>query len=317
MAKIIAELCQNHNGKWEILKNMIWKAKEAGADYAKVQSMLASEIPFRQRFEEGVTENGVVKTIKRPYQPEFDRLQPMDLTDRDFERVIDECKAADIEPMTTVFTRARIPFLSGLGMKAVKVASYDCGSYPMIRELKERFKHVYVSTGATFDEEIKKTAEILKDHSASFLHCVTIYPTPLDVMNLKRMEWLKQFCPNIGYSDHSLTARDGINASVIALALGASCIERHYTVLPSDQSRDGPVSINPEQLKQLVEFASMKKEEIMEWVQKNVPNWEVALGTAERTLTPEELRNRDYYRGRFASKVNGEWIDNWEEKKVF
>ncbi len=317
MVKVIAEFCQNHNGKWEILKDMIWKAAEAGADYAKVQSMLAEEIPFRERFEQGMTKDGKVEVIKRPYQSEYDRLKPMDLTDDLFKKFVDECKSAGINPQTTVFTRQRIPFIASLGMKSVKVASYDCGSFPLIRELKDKFKFLYISTGATFDDEIEKTAQILKEHKFSYLHCVTIYPTPLDVLNLNRMNFLRKFTSSIGFSDHSLTERDGINASIIALGLGADVIERHFTVLKPGESRDGPVSINPQQLKKLVEFSNQKPEEVMDYVKKCIPNWEVALGKDRRELTHEELLNRDYYRGRFANKVDGKVIYNWEDKKVF
>ncbi|MFX1256323.1 MAG: N-acetylneuraminate synthase family protein [Promethearchaeota archaeon] len=317
MVKVIAEFCQNHNGKWDILKEMIWKAAEAGADYAKVQSMLADEIAFRERFEQGIIKDGKVEVIKRPYHLEYDRLKPMDLTDELFQKFVDECNSAGIEPQTTVFTRQRIPFLATLRMNSVKVASYDCGSYPLIRELKEKFNYLYVSTGATFDEEIEKTAQILKNHEFSFLHCVTIYPTPLEFLNLNRMNFLRRFTSNVGFSDHSLTARDGINASIIALAFGADVIERHFTVLKPEESRDGPVSINPQQLKELVNFSNQKPEEIKDYVKKNFPNWEIVLGKEKRELTHEELLNRDYYRGRFVSKINGKIIYNWEDKKVF
>lgn len=317
MAKVIAEFCQNHLGKWDVLKEMIWKAAEAEADFAKVQSMLAEELTFRERFENGVTKDGKIEAIKRSYQPEYNRLKPMDLTDELFERFVDECKSAGIKPQTTIFTRQRIPFISRLGMKSVKIASYDCGSYPLIKELKERFEHLYISTGATFDEEIEATARILRGHNFTFLHCVTIYPTPINVLNLKRMIYLRNFTPNVGFSDHSLTARDSLNASIMALGLGADVIERHYTVLKPGETRDGPVSINPDQLKLLVEFAKQTPEEIMVYIKKNIPQWQISLGKERRALTDEELLNRDYYRGRFASRVDGEIINNWEDKKVF
>lgn len=317
MAKIIAEFCQNHLGKWDVLKDMIWKAAEAGADYAKVQSMLAEELTFRNRFEEGKSSTNQVEVIRRPYKAEFDRLKPLDLTDDIFLKFVDECKSAGIEPQTTVFTRQRIPFISTLGMDTVKVASYDCGSFPLIKELKEQFNYLFISTGSSFDEEIEKTAKILENHSFTFLHCVTIYPTPLDVLNLKRMDFLRKMTASVGFSDHSLTKRDGINASLIALALGADVVERHFTVLKPELTRDGPVSINPAQLKELSEFSKQKPAEIMEYVEKNLLNWEKSLGGEKRELTHEELLNRDYYRGRFTSKVNGEIIYNWEKKKVF
>lgn len=317
MAKVIAEFCQNHKGDWNILKKMIWKAAEVGADYVKVQSMLANELTFRERFEEGIQKDGKVIAIKRPYQPEYDRLKPMDLTDELYYKFIDECKSAGIEPQTTIFTRQRIPFISKLDMKSVKIASYDCGSLPLIREVKEHFEHLYISTGATFDEEIEKTAMELKDHEFTFLHCVTIYPTPLNVLNLKRMNDLRNLTPSVGFSDHSLITRDGLNASIIALALGADVVERHFTILKPEETKDGPISINPQQLKELVEFSRLDTEEIMEYIKRKIPNWEIALGQEKRELTHEELLNRDYYKGRFASKVNGNVIYNWEEKKVF
>ncbi len=316
MVKVIAEFCQNHLGNWDILKEMIWKAAEVEADYAKVQSMLAEELTFRERFEEGKIINDKVEVMKRPYKPEFDRLKPMDLTKELFQKFVDECKSAGIEPLTTIFTRQRIPFILSLGMKVVKVASYDCGSFPLIRELKHRFKYLLISTGSTFDEEIEKTANILKNSNFAFLHCVTIYPTPLNVLNLKRMDYLREFTQDVGFSDHSLIKRDGINASIIALALGADVIEKHFTILKPEITKDGPVSINPNQLKELVEFAKQTPDEIMEYVKKHIANWEISLGKKIRELSHEELSNRDYYRGRFANKVNGEIIFNWEEKKV-
>ena len=314
MATIIAELCQNHNGDKELLRNMIHAAADAGADYVKVQSMLASEITYRERFEEGIVdENGVQQVIKRSYQAEVDRLAPMDLTDSGFEWFVDECRSVGVEPMTTIFTRQRIPFLSNLGMKAVKVASYDCGAHPLIQDLKDNFEHLVISTGASYNQEIEKTAEILSGTNYDFLHCVTIYPTPMNELHLNRMNYLRQFTPSVGFSDHSLVESDGIDASILALGQGASVIERHFTIQGPKDSRDGPVSINPEQMRQLVEFGQMSTEEIMDYVGKNVPTWEVGLGQEQRELSPAELLNRDYYRGRFASMVDGKPVYNWEE----
>ena len=317
MRTIIAELCQNHKGDLALLKDMVWAAAEAGATYAKIQSMLAEDLTFRPRFEEGQWENGEKVAIKRPYQPEYDRLKPMDLDDDAHYFFAEECKKAGIKPLTTVFSRSRIPFVSSLGWDAVKVASYDCASYPMIRELKERFPHLFISTGATYDHEIEATAKILEGHSFTLLHCVTIYPTPLDELNLARLNYLKRFTPSVGFSDHSLVSRDGIKASIAAMSYGADVIERHFTILPPDQTKDGPVSINPEQLASLVTFAKMSDEELKAYVKQEIPEFNLMIGEEKRTLSKEEELNRDYYRGRFASKVDGEVIYNWEEKPVF
>ena len=88
---IIAEACQNHNGDLKILKDMIYAAKDAGADYIKIQSMLADELSYRERFENGVVENGLTKVIRRPYQPEYDRLKNLDLNDDDHSWFVEEC----------------------------------------------------------------------------------------------------------------------------------------------------------------------------------------------------------------------------------
>ncbi|KON26827.1 general stress protein [miscellaneous Crenarchaeota group archaeon SMTZ-80] len=313
MAIIIAECCQNHKGDLKILKDMIWAAAEAGADYAKVQSILADDLTFRERFEEGVVENGVRKAIKRPYQLEYERLKPMNLDDNAFRWFIEECKKARIKPLTTVFTRSRIPFLSSLDWQEIKVASYDCASFPMIRELKEHFRHLFISTGAVFDADVRATASILNGNSFTFLHCVTIYPTPLDDLNLARIDWLRQFTPSVGFSDHTSVARDGLKASIGALYFGADLVERHFTILPTEETKDGPISINPDQLKELVEFSKIPAEEIKDYINKHVPEYDKMVGVPNRALTGVELLNRDYYRGRFASKTGDRMVYNWGE----
>lgn len=316
MARVIAEFCQNHRGNLDMLKKMVRAAAEAGADYAKIQSMLADDLVYRERFEEGKVEGGKQVVIKRPYKPEYERLKPMDLSDEAHQLFIDECKAAGIKPLTTVFSRSRIPFLATLPCKEIKVPSYDCASFPMIRELKERFDHLFISTGATYDHEIEQTAQILKGHSFTFLHCVTVYPTPLDVMNLARMNYLRKFTPQVGFSDHSLVERDGLKAAIAALYLGADVVERHFTIIDRGLTKDGPVSVDPVQLKELVGYARMKKSELEEYVRK-ISEFKQMIGSEQPRLSHEELLNRDYYRGRFASRVGGQIVFNWEDKKVF
>ena len=313
---IIAEFCQNHNGDLKLMKEMVWAAAEAGAVYAKVQSMLAADLTFRERFEDGLWDSERQLAIKRPFQAEYERLKSLDLTDDAHYVFSEECSKAGIKPLTTVFSRSRIPFIASLGWDAVKVASYDCASYPMLSELKERFAHLFISTGATFDQEIKEAAVLLQGHSFSFLHAVTIYPTPLYEFHLARMDYLRQFTPSVGLSDHSLVSRDGIKASMIALSFGADIIERHFTILPAEATKDGPVSVRPEQLKQLVDFSRLSIDERKAVVVREIPEFEQAVGQRMRTLTPTEMLNRDYYRGRFASRVDGEFVYNWEERQV-
>lgn len=317
MKTIIAELCQNHKGDLKLLKDMVWAAAEAGATYAKIQSMLSDDLVYRERFEQGEWDGDRQLAIKRPYQTEFDRLKPMDLSDETHWYFAGECQRAGIKPLTTVFSRSRIPFLTSLGWDAIKVASYDCASLPMLRELKEHFPFLFVSTGATYDDELEQSAALLKDTNFCFLHAVTIYPTPLDQLHLARLAALRRFTPVVGFSDHTLVERDGIKASIAALSLGADVIERHFSILSADATKDGPVSIGYKDLKQLVEFSRMEPAELQEYVASQIPELPQMLGVEHRPLSHAEELNRDYYRGRFASRVNGEIIFNWEEKTVF
>src|SRR3989338_2484278 len=309
---IIAEACQNHNGDRAVLKDKIYAAKEAGADIIKIQSMLAADLAQRPQFEAGLKDGDKVKVIQRPFKPEYARLKPMDLDDGAHRWFIAECQKAGITPMTTIFSWSRLKFLASLPWDSIKLASYDCASFPLIEELRKYFKHIYLSTGATYDEEIKQAAQILRGHSYSLLHCVTIYPTPLDHIHLRRIDWLRQFTPSVGFSDHTLVARDGLKASKAAIFYGADVIERHFTVLKPDQTKDGPVSINPAQLKELVQFARSSRAEQKKFVEENIPEYPGMMGSVQRKLSDAERLNRDYYRGRFALHANGRVINNWE-----
>lgn len=317
MAQVIAEFCQNHNGDKALLEEMIAAAAEAGADYAKIQTIFADDLTFRERFEEGLEEEGIVKVIKRPSGPERERLSSLEVPFEWYEWFGEACRASGIQPLTTVFSRIRVPQVAAFGWPAVKVASYDCASLPLLRELKAHFEHLFISTGATFDEEIEQAAQVLEGASFTFLHCVTIYPTPLDELHLARLAYLKQFTPSVGFSDHTLVARDGIKASAVALHLGADVVERHFTLLEADQSKDGPVSINAEQLKTLCDLAHGTPEERRDYINEHVGDYDMMIGQVERTLTPAELLNRDYYRGRFAShRPDRSIVYNWEDKPL-
>lgn len=313
--KLIAECCQNHNGNKEILKKQIHEAAANGADFVKIQAIRSKELTHRPRFDEGIIdENGVVQVIKRPFEAEIARLSKLDLSLDDEAWFVDECLRAGVSPMTTAFTLTGAREIKDMGYEAIKIASYDCASYPLLREVKKYWNTIYVSTGATYDSEIEKAVEVLAGTDFTLLHCLTIYPTPMDVLNLKRMNYLRRFTSQVGYSDHSLVETTDLWASKIAIAMGATCIERHFTVLEKDQSKDGPVSIKPHQLKELNEFAKLTRFEQMEIINKEYPQWQITLGVSTRELSHAEKLNRDYFRGRFANKVSDRVIYNWEEE---
>jgi N,N'-diacetyllegionaminate synthase len=311
--KFIAEFCQNHNGDFEVLKEMIYAAKESGADYAKIQTIFANMVSYRERFEEGIMKNGEIIAIKRPYQLEFDRLKRLEISYDQQSQFIEICENVGIKPLTTAFTRDSVHRIKEIGFKEVKIASYDCASPPLLREVKEAFDKIYLSTGATYDDEIEAAAKILDGSDFSLLHCVTMYPTPLDEFHLARMKYLRKFSSSVGWSDHSLIERDGILGTLASVYYGADVIERHFTILPADQTKDGPISVRPEHIKELKTFEALSKEDQLIALQEKLPNFERTLGKVERTLSKAELLNRDYFRGRFASKVSGDQIVfNWE-----
>ena len=318
MVNVIAEFCQNHNGDKSILKEMIHAAKENGATHGKIQTIFADDLSFRSEFENGLVENGEVKAIKRPYQPEYDRLKNLEISLEDHYEFISDCKKVGLIPMTTCFTRGSVQELQKMGFDEIKVASYDCGAIPLIRDLAANFKKIVISTGATYDNEIEDTVKLLKSLGTDFslLHCVTIYPTPLSAMNLNRMKFLRKFTDKVGLSDHSLVERDGVKSSIFAIYCGASIIERHFTILEKHQTRDGPVSIRPVHLKEIRNFINLNKSEQDNYIREFIPESQTMLGSEYRELSKEELINRNYYRGRFATKLNGKTIYNWEDVKV-
>jgi len=318
MTKLIAEFCQNHNGSFETLKRMIYAAAESGATHGKMQTIFADTVSFRPQFEEGLVVDGIVKSIKRPFKEEYERLKALEISDNQTLEFINICKQSGLIPMTTCFVRRDVNHLKDLGFKSIKIASYDCASFPLIKEISNKFDEIIISTGATFDEEIIHTARILKETDFSFLHCVTIYPTPLEKMNLARMSWLRKYTASVGFSDHSSITDTGNIASLAALTLGAEIIERHFTILPRTDTRDGPVSIDAEMLMELKDFSSLSQNDKYDFMDKKYPEWKVSIGQETRDLSHSELLNRDYYRGRFASprvKLNSPqtMIYNWEE----
>tara|TARA_Y100000034_G_C6894915_1_gene412404 strand:+ start:341 stop:1303 length:963 start_codon:yes stop_codon:yes gene_type:complete len=320
MAQIIAELCQNHNGDLDILDDMVRDAAAAGADYVKIQSCLSKDLSFRERFETGEEEDGAVRTIKRPYQQEYDRLSKLDLDDEAHHHFIKRCAKYGVKPLTTVFNRTRIPFLASLPWpeKSIKVASFDCRSKPLLKDLVDHgFEKIFISTGTTYDHEIKETADYLNDLGVNytFLHCVSIYPTPIEHGHLERINFLRNFTDNVGFSEHSSYEKDGLKLSLGALMYDIDVIERHFTILPKSQTRDGKVSLNQEETKELVNYSNMDRDQIEDIIDAFEDEYNIMKGQETRELSRVELLNRDYYQGRFANfDEEGNMTFNWETR---
>ena len=218
--------------------------------------------------------------------------------------------------MTTPFTCKTADLIKNLNFDALKIASYDCGSLKLINNCASTGKPLFISTGASFDNEIEETCQYLNKHNKlySLLHCVTIYPTRVKDMHLARMNYLRLLNDKVGISTHPLTKELGINGDMIAVGLGADVVERHFT-LENQCGKDSPVSINYQQLKDLKSFTELPRREQIAKIHKDIPNWKEYLGSAFRDLSKTELQNRDYYRGRFADKdSSGNYVWNWDEK---
>jgi N,N'-diacetyllegionaminate synthase len=223
------------------------------------------------------------------------------------------CKKVGLKPLTTAFSRSSVEKIKEVGFNEIKIASYDCASVPLLKDVSNIFNRIIVSTGATFDQEIKLAANVLKGHNFSFLHCVTMYPTPLKEFNLARMNFLSRYTDTVGWSDHSKIASDGIKGTLAAVHFGAKLIERHFTILDESETKDGPVSINPKQARQIVDASKMEKYELKCYLEEVFPYYEITLGSKNRDLSAEELLNRDYFRGRFGSPLaDGSHQFNWE-----
>ena len=235
MTKIIAELCQNHMGDKFLLDEMVSAASEAGASYCKIQSMQSQDLTHRKRFDAGLIEGGKIKVIKRPYNKEIKRLKPLDLNNDDHYLFLELCKKHNIEPLTTSFNRSRLQFLNKLGLKSIKVSSFDCASFELLKDLsKSNFKKIYLSTGATFDSEIIQAKKILKNKDLTILHCISIYPTTPNVANMNRINFLKKINKSVGFSDHSNPNKYGNILALVAISMKIDVIERHFTLVEKD-----------------------------------------------------------------------------------
>ena len=162
MTKLIAEFCQNHLGDTNILEKMIISAKNNGASHAKIQGLYSHEITKRDQFELPTNR------IFRPYANEVERLSKLDLSIDTEKWFVQKCNEISIIPMITVFTHMGVERAKNAGFKSIKFASYDCGSLPIISKVLEFADEIVISTGATYWNEIKSTAEYLQKNRRYF-----------------------------------------------------------------------------------------------------------------------------------------------------
>ena len=179
------------------------------------------------------------------------------------------------------------------------MSSFDCASFKLIDELaNSNFDRLIISTGATYDQ-IEKTVNILKKKSK--VYTFTLYiniSDPLKEAHLSRIAYLKKLNNDVGISDHSNYDLDGPKLSLAAVYFGATTVEKHFTLLEKSKTKDGVVSVNPSELKELVKLCKASKND-QKYIEDNIPELEkIMLGSSNRELSDIELLNRDYYQGR-------------------
>lgn len=237
---VIAELCQNHNGDVTLLKEMTLSAIEAGARAVKIQTFFACDL----------TEN---------FQFDRDRMKNLELDWQAHQEFFDICKNAKVIPITSVYSAKYMPYLHDIGFKYVKIGSAQARDKQLILKYISTGFSVIVSTGGNNLSDIPAIGPL-----AGILHCVSLYPHHWSQSNLNRLYDIRKRWPNtsFGFSDHSdPISNDWAIASKLAMAMGSTWIERHYTMLPRDETKDGPVSITYDQLKILCQIDALSLHE--------------------------------------------------------
>jgi N,N'-diacetyllegionaminate synthase len=316
----IAETCQNHNGNFETLRKMVYEAANSGATHCKIQGLYSDELTQRSIFEDSDRANRASVKM-RPYEIEYARLKELDLSETQESDFVRLCEKEGIIPMITVFTHEGARRAKDSGFKSIKIASYDCSSYPLIEEISSFAEELIVSTGAMTEGEIKETQRLIMSSKLSqknthFLHCVSEYPTRLDRLNLNRIKSIKKFIHSVGYSDHFANNESRLKLKIdrqmpakVALYFGASVIEQHFTILPKNETKDGPISVTTSDIKNLMTFII----EDEEWFNNVSHDFSEIFGDGQIDPSVEEWQNRKYYRGRVASRKEGKQIFSWEK----
>ncbi len=270
---IIAEAGVNHNGSLEIAKKMVDVAVDAGVDAVKFQTfssekLVSKEAPKAEYQKKKTGEN----------ESQMNMLKKLELDVDSHKKLINYCSFKKITFLSSPFDLKSIDLLDKLGLKIFKIPSGEITNLPYLKKLGSLKKRVILSTGMADLREIEDALNILTEagtpkENMTVLHCNTEYPTPIEDVNLHAMLTIKEaFKVNVGYSDHTL----GIEIPIAAIALGASVIEKHYTL---DKDMDGPdhkSSLAPDELRAMI---------------KAIRNIEKALGNREKSPSPSEMRN--------------------------
>ena len=271
---IIAEAGVNHNGDMEMAKQLIDVAADAGVDYVKFQTFKSEKLVSKNAEKASYQKENTGDSS----ESQLKMLQKLELSETDHLELIAYCKSKNIKFLSTAFDIESIDFLYKLNIDLFKIPSGELTNYPYLEKIGSLGKPIIISTGmATLDEIGQAMAVLLRNgalrHQITILHCNTEYPTPMEDVNLNAMETIAEtYSVAIGYSDHTL----GIEVPIAAVALGATVIEKHFTLDKTLPGPDHKASLEPSELKAMV---------------KAIRNIEDALGDEEKEPTPSELKN--------------------------
>ena len=244
---IIAEAGVNHNGRLDLALKMVDEAKRAGADIVKFQTAIPERVISRYADK---AEYQKETTGNEESQLEMCRRIHLKLSDYDI--IKEYCEEVGIEFLSTPFDLESIDYLEKLGMKLWKIPSGEITNLPYLIKIAKTGKPVIMSTGMAELKEVEEAVNVLKEGGAgeiTLLHCTAEYPAPFDSVNLKAMNTLREkLGTKVGYSDHTT----GIEVVVAAVSLGATVIEKHFTLNRNLEGPDHKASLEPEELEVMV-----------------------------------------------------------------
>ncbi|WP_333614596.1 N-acetylneuraminate synthase [Psychrobacter sp.] len=283
---IIAEAGVNHNGSSDIAKELIDAAVKAGADAVKFQTFKAANLVSKT-----AQKADYQKQTTDVEESQFEMIQKLELDVDAHKQLISYCKHKNILFLSTPFDHESIELLHKLGLEVFKIPSGEITNLPYLRHIGSLNKRVILSTGMANLGEIEAAINVIiqagsNRKNITILHANTEYPTPMKDVNLKAMVTIgNAFNTNYGYSDHTL----GIEVPIAAVALGASIIEKHFTL---DKNMPGPDH-----------RASLEPHELISMIQA-IRNIEQALGSTVKKPSPSEAKNKSIARKSLVAKTS-------------
>tara|TARA_B100001093_G_scaffold493221_1_gene535171 strand:- start:10718 stop:11713 length:996 start_codon:yes stop_codon:yes gene_type:complete len=295
---IIAEAGVNHNGSIDLAKKLIDVASDAGADAVKFQTFKAENIVTKHSHKANYQKEATSEN-----ESQFDMLKKLELDSQSHKELITYCNSKNIMFLSTPFDIESIQLLNHLELMIFKIPSGEITNLPYLRCIGKLNKRIIISTGMSDINEIRDALGILtesgtKKDNITVLHANTEYPTPLKDVNLKAMVKIgNTFDIKYGYSDHTL----GIEVAIAAVAMGASCIEKHFTLNKKIQGPDHKASLEPDELKEMV---------------KIIRNTEVALGSSIKKPSNSEMKNIEIVRKSIVASTNITKGDKFTDKNI-